>query len=154
MTSDYWSLEIENFAVRILPGNTQHPEYIKRTTNYYKLTGLPLNATVRDITPIISHLNGRTCSFTQTSRNSIMKNAYLYVDPTHFAPDHNKAMSTPYNGSNIFIYPIPIHLKRAIRVATIRTHILIAMIKILLTTRVVEKYSKKDLLNEMKKKSQ
>ncbi|PKY54319.1 hypothetical protein RhiirA4_473060 [Rhizophagus irregularis] len=105
MQEEYWSLEIENFLVRILPGNPEDPEYKKRTSKYYKVTGLPINTTARDISPIIKHLIGRTCTFTQTSRFSTMKNAYIYVDPKNYPDIITNAVITPFNGSNIYIYP-------------------------------------------------
>lgn len=105
MQEEYWSLEIENFLVRILPGNTDDPEYKKRTSKFYKITGLPLNTTARDIGPIVEHLFGRTCTFTQTSKYSTMKNAYVYVDPKNYPDVITNAVSTPFNNSPIYIYP-------------------------------------------------
>ncbi|PKK77246.1 hypothetical protein RhiirC2_862059 [Rhizophagus irregularis] len=58
MKENYWSLEIENFVVRILPGNPDDPEYKKRTSHYFKITGLPLNTTAKDIEPLIKHVYG------------------------------------------------------------------------------------------------
>ncbi|PKY40243.1 hypothetical protein RhiirA4_453575 [Rhizophagus irregularis] len=105
MQEEYWSLEIENFSVRILPGNKNNPIYKKRTSNYYKVTGLPLNTTNKDIEPIIKYLYGRTCTFTQTSKYSVMKNAYIYVDEENFVVNANGAISTEFNGSSVYIYP-------------------------------------------------
>ncbi|PKK66482.1 hypothetical protein RhiirC2_784721 [Rhizophagus irregularis] len=102
---DYWSLEIENFSVRILPGNRDHPTYKKRTSFYHKITGLPLNTTNKDIELIIKYLHGRTCTFTQISKYSTMKNAYIYVDEKNFPENANGAISTNFNGSSIYIYP-------------------------------------------------
>ncbi|PKY51826.1 hypothetical protein RhiirA4_469089 [Rhizophagus irregularis] len=111
MQGDHWNLEIENFLIRILPGNPENPEYIKRTKSYYKITGLPLNTTARDIEPIIKHLYGRTCTFTQTSKYSTMKNAYIYVDPANYPDNITNAVHTPFNGYKIYIYPHTITTK-------------------------------------------
>ncbi|PKB97432.1 hypothetical protein RhiirA5_450587 [Rhizophagus irregularis] len=111
MQEEYWSLEIENFSVRILPGNKNNPIYSKRTSYYHKITGLPLNATNKDIEPIIKYLHGRTCTFTQTSKYSIMKNAYIYVDENNFPKEATGAINTSYNGSSIFIFPSTITTK-------------------------------------------
>ncbi|PKY58838.1 hypothetical protein RhiirA4_481093 [Rhizophagus irregularis] len=105
MQEEYWSLEIENFSVRILPGNKDNPIYKRRTAKYYKVTGLPLNTTNKDIEPIIKYLHGRTCTFTQTSKYSIMKNAYIYTDEKNFPDNANGAINTAFNGSSIYIYP-------------------------------------------------
>ncbi|GBC32833.1 uncharacterized protein OCT59_007153 [Rhizophagus irregularis] len=105
MQEEYWSLEIENFSVRILPGNKNTPIYKQRTSYYHKVTGLPLNTTYKDIEPIIKYLHGRTCTFTQTSKYSIMKNAYIYIDEKNFPENAKSAISTTFNGSPIYIYP-------------------------------------------------
>ncbi|PKC03779.1 hypothetical protein RhiirA5_423250, partial [Rhizophagus irregularis] len=105
MQENYWNMEIENFIIRILPGNPEDPEYKKRTSHFYKLTGLPLNTTARDIEPIIKHLHGRTCTFTQTSKYSTMKNAYVYVDPKNYPDIVTNAVATTFNNSTIYIYP-------------------------------------------------
>ncbi|PKC58989.1 hypothetical protein RhiirA1_540744 [Rhizophagus irregularis] len=105
MKEDYWSLEIENFLVRILPGNSEDQEYKKRTSKFFKITGLPINTTVRDIDPIIKHVYGRTCTFTQPSKYSTMKNAYVYVHPDNYPKDVNSIVSTPFNGSPVYIHP-------------------------------------------------
>ncbi|PKY55689.1 hypothetical protein RhiirA4_427701 [Rhizophagus irregularis] len=111
MQEEYWSLEIENFLVRILPGNPEDPEYKKRTSKFYKVTGLPINTNARDIKPIIKHVIGRTCTFTQTSRFSTMKNAYIYVDPKNYPDIVTNAVATPFNGSTVYIYPYSLSTK-------------------------------------------
>ncbi|GBC45228.2 hypothetical protein GLOIN_2v1843260 [Rhizophagus irregularis DAOM 181602=DAOM 197198] len=87
MKENYWSLEIENFVVRILPGNPDDPEYKKCTSCYFKITGLPLNTTAKDIEPLIKHVYGRTCTFTQTTKHSTMKNAYIYISLDNYPVD-------------------------------------------------------------------
>ncbi|CAB4424301.1 unnamed protein product [Rhizophagus irregularis] len=105
MKENYWSLEIENFVVRILPGNQNDPEYNKRTSKYFKITGLPLNTTAVDLEPLIKHIFGRTCTFTQTTRYSTMKNAYIYVSPENYPDNANNGASSRFEGHKIFILP-------------------------------------------------
>ncbi|PKK65251.1 hypothetical protein RhiirC2_786426 [Rhizophagus irregularis] len=100
MQENYWSMEIENFIIRILPGNPEDPEYKKCTSHFYKLTGLPLNTTARDIEPIIKHLHGRTCTFTQTSKYATMKNAYVYVDPKNYPDIVTNAPTLSFSNPN------------------------------------------------------
>ncbi|PKY55560.1 hypothetical protein RhiirA4_427608 [Rhizophagus irregularis] len=105
MKENYWSLEIENFVVRILPGNQNDPEYNKRTSKYFKITGLPLNITAVDLEPLIKHIFGRTCTFTQTTRYSTIKNAYIYVSPENYPDNANNGASARFEGHKIFILP-------------------------------------------------
>lgn len=88
--AEIWSLEIENFVVRILPGNPKHAEYIKRTKCQFKIAGLPLNTLPSDLGPIVKFIKGRTCSFGQTNRSSTTKIAFIQVDPKDYpAPEQN-----------------------------------------------------------------
>ncbi|GBC27554.2 hypothetical protein GLOIN_2v1769661 [Rhizophagus irregularis DAOM 181602=DAOM 197198] len=111
MKENYWSLEIENFVVRILPGNPEDPEYKNRTSNYFKITGLPLNTTAKDIEPLIKHVYGRTCTFTQTTKYSTMKNAYIYVSPNNYPADASNGASSLFEGYNLHILPGHLSLK-------------------------------------------
>ncbi|PKY44033.1 hypothetical protein RhiirA4_458198 [Rhizophagus irregularis] len=105
MKENYWSLEIENFVVRVLPGNPDDAEFKRRTSKYFKITGLPLNATAMDIEPLIKHIYGCTCTFTQTTRYSTMKNAYIYVTPENYPNDANNAASSEFEGHKLHIIP-------------------------------------------------
>ncbi|PKY58276.1 hypothetical protein RhiirA4_480046 [Rhizophagus irregularis] len=105
MKENYWSLEIENFVVRILPGNPEDAEFKRRTSKYFKITGLPLNTTAMDIEPLIKHVFGRTCTFTQTTRYSTMKNAYIYVTPENYPDNANNAASSEFEGYKLHIIP-------------------------------------------------
>ncbi|GBC11029.1 uncharacterized protein OCT59_025792 [Rhizophagus irregularis] len=111
MNENYWSLEIENFVVRILPGNPDDPEYKKRTSHYFKITGLPLNSTAKDIEPLIKHVYGRTCTFTQTTKYSTMKNAYIYVSPNNYPTDAINGASSLFEGYNLHVLPGHLSLK-------------------------------------------
>ena len=101
--NNIWALEIENFAARILPANTQHPEYIKRTKCYYRIAGIPLNATHHDLKPIIKQLCGNTCTFSTTNRNSCTKTAYIYVDESTYKLDA-QAQSIDLFGTTLYIF--------------------------------------------------
>jgi hypothetical protein len=95
-------MSIESFIVRIIPGNTKQEEYLKRTTFYYKITGLPLNTTVQDMVPILQHLAGKTCTFNDQGRNSTSKLAYIYTEEKNFKP---KKQKTTFHKSTIYILP-------------------------------------------------
>ncbi|PKB99821.1 hypothetical protein RhiirA5_505521 [Rhizophagus irregularis] len=105
MEENYWCLEIENFVVRILPGNQNDAEFKKRTSKYYKITGLPLNTTHMDLNPLIKHIYGRTCTFTQTTKSSTMKNAYVYVSPDNYPEDATGGASLDFEGHKIYTMP-------------------------------------------------
>ncbi|POG63719.1 hypothetical protein GLOIN_2v1845717 [Rhizophagus irregularis DAOM 181602=DAOM 197198] len=105
MKENYWCLEIENFVIRILPGNQNDAEFKKRTSKYYKITGLPLNTTHMDLNPLIKHIYGRTCTFTQTTKSSTMKNAYVYVSPDNYPEDATGGASLDFEGHKIYTMP-------------------------------------------------
>jgi hypothetical protein len=66
--------------VRILPGQTNSDEYRKRTSYHYTVTGIPLNANVLDLKPLIEHVKGKTCTFNRTNKFSTSKSANIYVN--------------------------------------------------------------------------
>ncbi|PKY57240.1 hypothetical protein RhiirA4_428827 [Rhizophagus irregularis] len=100
----YWNLAIENFIVRIVPGNPNHEEYKKRTTNYYKITGIQLNTNARDLEPLIKLIKGRTCTFTSTTRSSICKSAYVYTDNESYTQQPDKVIQTTMYEHKLYIY--------------------------------------------------
>ncbi|CAB4483191.1 unnamed protein product [Rhizophagus irregularis] len=100
-----WCLAIEDSVARILPGNPKHPIYTQRTSSFYKITGLPLNTNARDLSPLVTHLKGRTCTFTQTSRSSFFKNAFIYVHPNDIKKDYTTITGTKFGEHTIFIFP-------------------------------------------------
>jgi hypothetical protein len=51
-----WSIQIEDFSIRILPGGTNNNTYKEHTEFFYTITGLPLNTNVLDLKPLIDHL--------------------------------------------------------------------------------------------------
>ncbi|UZO08313.1 uncharacterized protein OCT59_028571 [Rhizophagus irregularis] len=111
MKENYWSLEIKNFVVRILPGNPDDTEYKKRTSHYFKITGLPLNTTAKNIEPLIKHVYGRTCTFTQTTKHLTMKNAYIYISPDNYPIDAVNGVSSQFEGYNLHILPGHLSIK-------------------------------------------
>ncbi|PKK70923.1 hypothetical protein RhiirC2_779062 [Rhizophagus irregularis] len=111
MKENYWSLEIENFVVRILLGNQDDSEYKKRTSKYFKITGLPLNTTAANLEPLIKHIYGRTCTFTQTTRYSTMKNAYIYVLPDNYPTNATNGASSQFEEYNLHILPGHLSIK-------------------------------------------
>ncbi|GET66209.1 uncharacterized protein OCT59_017884 [Rhizophagus irregularis] len=100
-----WCLAIEDSVARILPGNPKHPIYTQRTSSFYKITGLPLNTNARDLSPLVTHLKGHTCTFTQTSRSSFFKNAFIYVHPNDIKKDYTTITGTKFGEHTIFIFP-------------------------------------------------
>jgi hypothetical protein len=100
--NDIWSIEIETFMVRILPGQINSEEYHKRTSYNYTLTGIPLNANVLDLKPVIEHLKGKTCTFNRTNKFSTSKSATIFVNKDDFQ-DTRKSIELFNN--TIYILP-------------------------------------------------
>ncbi|CAB4488320.1 unnamed protein product [Rhizophagus irregularis] len=50
-------------------------------------------------------MNGRTCTFTQTSRSSFFKNAFIYVHPNDVKKDYTTITGTKFGQHTIFIFP-------------------------------------------------
>ncbi|POG60953.1 hypothetical protein GLOIN_2v1787200 [Rhizophagus irregularis DAOM 181602=DAOM 197198] len=100
-----WCLVIKDSVARILPGNPKHPIYTQQTSAFYKITGLPLNTNAKDLSPLVTHLKGRTCTFTQTSRSSFFKNAFIYVHSDDIKKDYTTITGTKFGEYTIFIFP-------------------------------------------------
>jgi uncharacterized coiled-coil protein SlyX len=83
-----WSIQIEDFSVRILPGGINNDIYKERTDFFYIITGLPLNTNVLDLKLLIDYLKGKTCTFGRTYRSSVTKTAYIYVEKENFINDY------------------------------------------------------------------
>jgi hypothetical protein len=105
--NDIWSIEIETFMVRILPGQTNSEEYRKRTSYHYTVTGIPLNANVIDLKPIIEYCKGKTCTFNRTNKFSTSKSATIFVNKDDFQ-DTRKSIGL-FNNT---IYILPNHKDR------------------------------------------
>ncbi|PKK62872.1 hypothetical protein RhiirC2_789715 [Rhizophagus irregularis] len=116
-----WCIAIKDSVARILPGNPKHPIYTQRTSTFYKITGLPLNTNAKDLSPLVTHLKGRTCTFTQTSRSSLFKNASIYVHPDDIKKDYTTITGTKFGLHTIFIFPHT-NTKKACNVCGSHTH--------------------------------
>ncbi|CAB4373571.1 unnamed protein product [Rhizophagus irregularis] len=75
-----WSLNIEDFNIKILPSNNNHELYQSHTSHRYKITGLPNNANVKDIDKIVTLINGKTCSIPKARNRFCSKTAYIMVE--------------------------------------------------------------------------
>jgi hypothetical protein len=75
-----WSINIENFSIRIFPTNDNHPETKKRNECGYKITGLPINTINSDLKKILALIKGCTCTIPKPRINSSTKTAYTMVD--------------------------------------------------------------------------
>ncbi|PKK80504.1 hypothetical protein RhiirC2_807192 [Rhizophagus irregularis] len=104
ISQDQWGIQIEDFYVRIVPGNPKHEEYIKRTSHYYKITGLPLNTNIFDIQPLYTYLKGKTCTFTVPNKFATSKNAFIYIDKQDIKEDFDQIKSIDFMGFKIFLY--------------------------------------------------
>ncbi|GBB86698.1 hypothetical protein RclHR1_13080002 [Rhizophagus clarus] len=58
----------QDTRIRIIPTDNTHPEYTKRISKGYKLTGILVNAQLGDLSPILTKLNAQTCTFGSTNR--------------------------------------------------------------------------------------
>ncbi|UZO03330.1 uncharacterized protein OCT59_023737 [Rhizophagus irregularis] len=101
-----WGILIENFLVRTLPIDVNSQIYKQRNTPTYVVTGIPLNANILDLEPLINHVKGRSLAFVPTNPNSLHKVAYIYTDCK--IDDQSsiiKKFDTPFNGAKLFIFP-------------------------------------------------
>ncbi|RIA88835.1 hypothetical protein C1645_773842, partial [Glomus cerebriforme] len=90
MTNDIWAIPYENYTLRILPNETQADEYKRRTLYCYKLTGIPISATITNLEPLLTKLQARTCTFTNTHPKRLTKTAFLHVAPEHHNNNNKK----------------------------------------------------------------
>ncbi|PKK60623.1 hypothetical protein RhiirC2_718980 [Rhizophagus irregularis] len=86
MEENYWSLEIENFVVRILPGNQNDEEFKKRTNNYPENAtgGLSLDFEGYKIYTLPGHIASKTCNICRSPLH-----ATNVCDDKNFKTDHN-----------------------------------------------------------------
>lgn len=101
-----WSLNIEDFNIKILPSNNNHEAYIQRTSKGYRITGLPNNTNVKDMNKIITLIKGETCSIPKARSRYCSKTAYIMVDPKNYEDKIKKI--TAFNTS---LYVIPLDNK-------------------------------------------
>jgi hypothetical protein len=88
--------------VRILPEQINSEEYHKRTSYHYMVTGIPLNANVLDLKPVLEHLKGKSCTFSHTNKFSTSKSATIFVNKDDFQ-DTRKSIELFNN--TIYILP-------------------------------------------------
>ncbi|GES99790.1 hypothetical protein GLOIN_2v1788342 [Rhizophagus clarus] len=69
---------------------------------YYKITGIPLNATSQDLKPLLTKIGASSCSFTTPPRRQSFKTAYAYAPKTKFINTYTK-----FNVFNTTIYVFP-----------------------------------------------
>ncbi|CAB4472817.1 unnamed protein product [Rhizophagus irregularis] len=107
-----WSLNIEDFNIKILPTNNNHEAYIQRTSKGYRITGLPNNTNVKDMTKILPLINGETCSIPKARSRYCSKTAYVMVDPKNFEDKIKKI--TAFNTS-LYIIPLDNKVKTCVQ---------------------------------------
>ncbi|CAB4446735.1 unnamed protein product [Rhizophagus irregularis] len=107
-----WSLNIEDFNIKILPTNNNHEAYIQRTSKGYRITGLPNNTNVKDMNKIITLINGETCSIPKARSRFCSKTAYVMVDPKNFEDKIKKI--TAFNTS-LYIIPLDNKVKTCVQ---------------------------------------
>jgi hypothetical protein len=66
------------------------------------VTGIPLNANVLDLKPVIEHLKGKSCTFSCTNKFSTSKSATIFVNKDDFQ-DTRKSIELFNN--TIYILP-------------------------------------------------
>lgn len=98
-----WSLNIEDFNIKILPSNNNHELYKGRTSHGYKITGLSNNTNVKDMTKIVSLINGKTCSIPKARTRYCCKTAYVMVEENDFK---DKIMKLLAFNTTLFIIPL------------------------------------------------
>ncbi|CAB4424260.1 unnamed protein product [Rhizophagus irregularis] len=77
-----WGILIENFLIRINPLDENIANFKERTTPTYIVTGIPLNATVLDLSPLTDHLKARSIEFLPTNRYPYTKSPISTATPT------------------------------------------------------------------------
>ncbi|PKK61205.1 hypothetical protein RhiirC2_718582 [Rhizophagus irregularis] len=103
-----WSLNIEDFNIKILPSNNNHELYQSRTSHGYKITGLPNNANVKDMNKIVTLINGKTCSIPKARNRFCSKTAYIMVEENDFK---DKIMKITAFNTMLYIIPLKDNIK-------------------------------------------
>ncbi|CAB4422059.1 unnamed protein product [Rhizophagus irregularis] len=98
-----WGILIENFLIRINPLDESKANFKERTTPTYVVTGIPLNATVLDLSPLTDHLKARSIEFLPTKSVSLHKVANVYCNT-------NDQDFTAYNKFNTFFDEFKLHI--------------------------------------------
>ncbi|CAB4379671.1 unnamed protein product [Rhizophagus irregularis] len=103
-----WSLNIEDFNIKILPSNNNHELYQSRTSHGYKITGLPNNANVKDMDKIVILINRKTCSIPKARNRFCSKTAYIMVEEKDFK---DKIMKLTAFNTTLYIIPLKDNIK-------------------------------------------
>ena len=106
LSQDKWGILIEDFLVRVIPVDDNNPTMKTRTTPTYTVTGIPLNATVLDLLPLVDHVKGKSLSFVPTKRTALHKVAHIYTEiPLDSTEGLLQHFNTDFKGFNLQIYP-------------------------------------------------
>jgi hypothetical protein len=97
-----WMLQVENFFLRIIPSNTSSKIYTDRTSFGYKITGLPVNATIQDLKPILKNIKAKTCTIQPKHPRATFKCAYVYVEEKDF---QEKIVKISTLNTIIYVFP-------------------------------------------------
>ncbi|RIA81428.1 hypothetical protein C1645_864985 [Glomus cerebriforme] len=97
---DIWAITVGDFAIRILPNESKSIGYVERTSHQYKLTGLPINSTLKSLHQLLHKIHAKTCTFVPTDKRRLTKSAYVYVAKKDFI-SKNKTLNI--NNHNIYI---------------------------------------------------
>jgi hypothetical protein len=97
-----WTLQVENFFLRIIPSNTSSKIYTDRTSFRYKITGLPVNVTTQDLKPILKNIKAKTCTIQPKHPRVTFKCAYVYVEEKDF---QEKIVKISTLNTVIYVFP-------------------------------------------------
>jgi hypothetical protein len=97
-----WTLQVENFFLRIIPSNISSKIYTDRTSFGYKITGLPVNATTQDLKPILKNIKAKTCTIQPKHSRATFKCAYVYVEEKDF---QEKIVKISTLNTVIYVFP-------------------------------------------------
>jgi hypothetical protein len=97
-----WTLQVENFFLRIVPSNTSLKAYTERTSFGYKITGLPVNITTQDLKPILKSIKAKTCTIQPKHPRATFKCAYVYVEEQDF---QEKIVKITTLNTIIYVFP-------------------------------------------------
>ena len=103
-----YAIEIENTVARILPWDTTTQEFKNRTGYSFKITGLPVDVTPRDLTPLIRKLQGWSCTIMpKLVPQQRTKIAYTYVNKETYSDTIRK-----FEIFGTTVFAIPNHIKK------------------------------------------
>ncbi|RGB30315.1 hypothetical protein C1646_793907 [Rhizophagus diaphanus] len=106
LNQNKWEILIETFLIRILPLDEDSNIYKQCTTPVYTVTGIPLNANILDMEPLLDHLKGKAMEFLPTKSTVLHKIAHIYADKnsTNIQELYEK-FDTMFKSFKLFTYP-------------------------------------------------